>query len=376
MSTGLRLGEYAVTPLYNIKAVVQATSISPSTLRAWERRYNIARPQRSDSGYRLYSERDITIIRWLKTQVDVGMSISQAVSWLGSLISAAGTLEQATLPTTGSGAPLQDPAVLSTSQREKVRDLATIQGEVIQALMQYDENSAEAAIAEAFSIYPIEQVGDKLFIPLLHEITEMRQRGDFSLTAERFAGNYLCQRLGAILRLTPNRATAARIWVGAPACTASSDATAPLLSIYLRRSGYHVNYLGQTLSSDEDAVKDLIREAKRCQLDLLLFTAATRAAADKLAYIAKQLHQKRPQAAGVELSVAFAGEIYTRDPGLRAVTPGVYAGAYASEVVENIGALLADRDRSKKKPGKIADKETLKDIENNRSALTKHWKQL
>ena len=109
MSTGLRLGEYAVTPLYNIKAVVQATGISPSTLRAWERRYNIARPQRSDSGYRLYSERDVAVIRWLKAQTDAGMSISQAVSWLGNLINDTGAVEQTTLPTTAGGAPLHDP---------------------------------------------------------------------------------------------------------------------------------------------------------------------------------------------------------------------------------------------------------------------------
>jgi len=170
------LGEYADTPLYNIKAVVQATSISPSTLRAWERRYNIARPQRSDSGYRLYSERDVTIIRWLKNQVDVGMSISQAVTWLGNLLAEAGAMELATLPISGSGAPLYDASgEFPTLHREEVRDFDTIQKELIQALTNYDEDAAEIAIAEAFSIYPVEHVGDKLFVPLLQEISERRK---------------------------------------------------------------------------------------------------------------------------------------------------------------------------------------------------------
>ena len=83
--TAIRLNEYSTAPLYNIKAVVQSTSISPSTLRAWERRYNMCKPQRSESGYRLYSDRDVAVIRWLKAQVDAGMSISQAVAWLQSL---------------------------------------------------------------------------------------------------------------------------------------------------------------------------------------------------------------------------------------------------------------------------------------------------
>lgn len=95
---GVQLSEYATIPLYNIKAVVQTVDISPSTLRAWERRYNVCRPQRSDSGYRLYSDRDIAVIRWLKAQVNDGMAISQAVTWYETLIQDAGDLATTILP--------------------------------------------------------------------------------------------------------------------------------------------------------------------------------------------------------------------------------------------------------------------------------------
>ena len=69
-------------PVYNMKAVVEATGISAATLRAWERRYGALSPGRTDSGYRLYSARDIAVLRWLKARVDEGMSISQAISLL------------------------------------------------------------------------------------------------------------------------------------------------------------------------------------------------------------------------------------------------------------------------------------------------------
>jgi hypothetical protein len=49
-------------PRYNIKAVVQQTQVNVSTLRAWEQRYGVPRPTRSDHGHRLYSQRDIEII--------------------------------------------------------------------------------------------------------------------------------------------------------------------------------------------------------------------------------------------------------------------------------------------------------------------------
>src|SRR3989304_5896469 len=79
MAESSRLSSYDDTPVYTIKTVVQQTGITPATLRDWERRYGVLSPGRSDGGYRLYSERDIARLRWLKSQVDAGVSISSAV---------------------------------------------------------------------------------------------------------------------------------------------------------------------------------------------------------------------------------------------------------------------------------------------------------
>ena len=40
---------------------------------------------RSENRYRLYSERDIAVLRWIKNRVDGGLSISSAVSELKSM---------------------------------------------------------------------------------------------------------------------------------------------------------------------------------------------------------------------------------------------------------------------------------------------------
>src|SRR5438270_2276369 len=79
------LEQYSDVPLFNTKAVVQQTGIAAPTLRAWERRYTILSPRRSQNDYRLYSERDIALLRWLKERVDAGMSISQAIALLRHL---------------------------------------------------------------------------------------------------------------------------------------------------------------------------------------------------------------------------------------------------------------------------------------------------
>ena len=45
--------------LFPIREVSRLTGVNPVTLRAWERRYGLIQPTRTDSGHRLYSQADI-----------------------------------------------------------------------------------------------------------------------------------------------------------------------------------------------------------------------------------------------------------------------------------------------------------------------------
>src|SRR5260221_6631332 len=79
------LDAYSDMPLYNTKAVVHQTGVPAPTLRAWERRYGILTPRRGDNDYRLYSERDMMLVAWLRERVASGMTISQAIAVLHPL---------------------------------------------------------------------------------------------------------------------------------------------------------------------------------------------------------------------------------------------------------------------------------------------------
>ncbi|MGD8857690.1 MAG: MerR family transcriptional regulator, partial [Chloroflexota bacterium] len=67
------------TPTFNMKAVVQETGIRPDTLRAWERRYDLPTPERTEGGHRIYSQRDVDTLKWLMVRQEEGLSISHAV---------------------------------------------------------------------------------------------------------------------------------------------------------------------------------------------------------------------------------------------------------------------------------------------------------
>ena len=74
------------TAMFNIKAVVTQTGLNPATIRAWERRYGLPRPQRTEGGHRHYSQRDVDTLNWLIARQDEGVSISHAVELWKSLL--------------------------------------------------------------------------------------------------------------------------------------------------------------------------------------------------------------------------------------------------------------------------------------------------
>jgi len=64
-------------PLYPMRTVVRLTNVEAHRIRFWESRYGLITPSRDESGRRLYSGRDIELIRRIGVMVDrQGMSLS------------------------------------------------------------------------------------------------------------------------------------------------------------------------------------------------------------------------------------------------------------------------------------------------------------
>ena len=327
MSNEIRLQEYSVLPLYNIKAVEQSTGISASTLRAWERRYPISRPQRSDSGYRLYSERDIAVIRWLKAQVDAGMAISQAVVWLDNLTATTDPLEQVTLP---ANSEIVTIPTLPTTHHFLRRDYAVLQQELLHALISFNEDMTERVLAEAFALYPMELVGENLIAPVLVEIGERWYQGKLTVTREHYATTLLQQRLAAILRTAPQPNKKHLIWV---ACAPGEEHEigALLLTIYLRRAGCQTQFLGKNIKAS-----DLINDINHYQPAMILLSATTYDTAIHVQILTRDLAKVAP----VRPIIGYGGRIFQQQPELRKETAGVYLGDSAHEAVKRIMELL------------------------------------
>src|SRR5690606_18605331 len=63
--------------LFPIREVSRLTGINPVTLRAWERRYGLIQPTRTESGHRLYSQSDIEDVRSILGWIERGVAVSK-----------------------------------------------------------------------------------------------------------------------------------------------------------------------------------------------------------------------------------------------------------------------------------------------------------
>ncbi len=64
-------------PRHPIRVASQRTGLTPATLRAWERRYGVVDPARSDGGQRLYNDEQVEKLTRLRKLTEAGRAISQ-----------------------------------------------------------------------------------------------------------------------------------------------------------------------------------------------------------------------------------------------------------------------------------------------------------
>ncbi|OAT16817.1 putative HTH-type transcriptional regulator [Buttiauxella gaviniae ATCC 51604] len=68
--------------LYSIGEVAERCAINPVTLRAWQRRYGLFKPQRSEGGHRQFDDEDILRIEEIKRLIKSGVSVGKVKALL------------------------------------------------------------------------------------------------------------------------------------------------------------------------------------------------------------------------------------------------------------------------------------------------------
>ena len=304
------LEQFSTAPVFNTKAVARDTGVPADTFRAWERRYGVPRPQRTPGGHRLYSERDIAIIRWLRDRTSEGVNISHAVLLLTTTLDASAT-----------DLPIGNDAA---------RAIGQMIDEVVQALTNFDSRQADHILSEAFSIYPFEQVLLELVQPAMVEIGERWHRGEINVAVEHFATQFVRRKLASLLNIFENTARRATVIVG---CAPGElhDLGVLLSALFLVRRGWHVIYLGP-----QAPLFDLLETVQSVKPTLVCLSASTMETALELIPVARGLTEAYPQ-----VHFGYGGRAFNLNPELRNSMPGIFLGQDARELVERAGQLLS-----------------------------------
>jgi methanogenic corrinoid protein MtbC1 len=309
MAQSPALNHLSDSPVFNTKAVARETGVPADTFRAWERRYGVPRPKRTTGGHRLYSERDMAIIRWLRDRTNEGVNISHAVMLLTDTL----------------GSTPSEPA-----DAYQARAITRLTDEMVQALVEFDALQAERLFSEAFSLYPFEQVLLEIAQPTLVEVGERWHRGEINVAVEHFATQFVRRKLAALLNLFEGSGQRATIVVG---CAPSELHDMGLLvsALFLVRRGWHVVYLGPQVPLD-----DLIATVQAVRPSLVCLSATTVDTATELIDVARAVSNTFPQ-----VIVGYGGRVFNLHPELRQTMPGTFLGHDARELVETINTLLS-----------------------------------
>lgn len=305
-------------PSFNLKVVIQETGIKPHTLRAWERRYGLPQPKRTTGGHRLYSQRDIDIVKWLINRQEDGLTISRAVElW--------STLQEKGEDPLGVAAYRSDD---SFNDADKGSELGSLRQKWIDQCLKFDEVAAESILTQAFALFPVKTVCLEILQKGLSQMGDLWYENKATPQQEHFASALTIKRIVTLLAAAPEPTRIGRILI---ACPPKEEHTISLLLLFLllRHRGWEVIYFGANtpLFRFESAL-EMIKP------DLIVMAAQRLPTAASLLEVAQLLKEK-----GV--SLAFGGRIFNLIPSLHHRIPGHFLGHDLEGAVSVISQILA-----------------------------------
>ncbi len=162
--------------LLPIRVIAKLTGVNIGTLRAWERRYGLITPHRTESGHRLYSQDDVNLINEVVSILDRGVPISRAKSVLEQRQAQQGVVDE-------------NPHNLWNQYLQNT----------MSAISRFDESGIDDVYNEALSLYPVDVVMRHLIVPTLTELGRRWQDSQGNIAEEHFFTFYIRNRLGARL---------------------------------------------------------------------------------------------------------------------------------------------------------------------------------
>jgi DNA-binding transcriptional MerR regulator len=190
--------------LHPMRVVAQKTGLTPDVIRAWERRYRVVRPKRSDGGQRVYSDDDVERLRNLHRAVLAGRSIGQVARLDRDALA-----EIVAGDSSGTAPAINVPDEDATALAKAMEECRT-------AISALDAPALQRALRHAALRFSVPVLVDHLIAPLLHEIGEQWETGQLQPIHEHSASVEIERLLSWIVQSTPVNPDAPLLAVATP----------------------------------------------------------------------------------------------------------------------------------------------------------------
>jgi len=231
----------AAQHLNSIGVVCRRTGLKSDRVRAWERRYNVVTPVRSEGNQRLYSEEDVEKLLLLRRATETGHRIAQI----------------AHLP----AAELRDLTEIEVSGRS-LRSQRPLPGEADQAnvfvssalgcIQQLDADGLRAELARALDVLSPAAITQQFLVPLIHDVGSLWAEGGLKAAHEHLGTSVLRTFIESLRLAHDLPADAPQLLITTPS-SERHELGALLAMAAATDAGWRVTYLGPDLPAAEIA---------------------------------------------------------------------------------------------------------------------------
>ncbi|MEU6134074.1 MerR family transcriptional regulator [Nocardioides sp. NPDC047086] len=277
--------------MYTIKHAAQRVGITTATLRAWERRYGVIAPHRSESGYRLYGDHDVAVLRSMKQLVDEG--------WSAGLAAAEAIRLARTQPS---------PEIAAEARGDGAGPSPGFAERLTTAAAALDTTGLAANLDQVFALGGFETVMTDHVFPALEKLGDAWADGRVSVAGEHLASNAVMRRLALAYEAAAAHGHGPRIALGTAPDT-RHEIGLLAFAVAARRHGMDTDYLGADLPIDDWL--GVIDDPGLAAAVLAIPTTADIAAS---AAVITALHDHRPD---LVVAVGGAQQSHAPEPAVR-----------------------------------------------------------
>jgi MerR family transcriptional regulator, light-induced transcriptional regulator len=228
----------AVGGYLRIGELSRRTGVTEPTLRAWERRYGLLRPERSAGGFRLYTDEDAARVRAMRDHLDRGVAASQAAQ-----------------------------LALAEPPRPDVAPVDALADELGAALEALDDVASQAALDRTLATLSVEAALREVLLPVMSEVGRGWENDESVIAREHFATNLVRGRLLSLARGWDLGAGRRALLACAP--DERHDIGLIAFGLALRARGWRITFLGA-----DTPAGTLARAAAQTEPDLVVVSAS------------------------------------------------------------------------------------------------------